>query len=92
MEFCCSEKLDQIVSVAAIITVKAWGRHIHNAVFNMDNQQGPIVQYRGLCSMLCGSLDEWGVWRRMDICICMIESLSGSPETITTLVISYTPI
>ena len=29
---------------------------------------------------------------RMDICICTIESRSGTLETITTLVISYTPI
>ena len=45
-----------------------------------------------LCSILCGSLDGRGVWGRMDICICMAESLSCSPETITTLLIGYTPI
>ena len=45
-----------------------------------------------LCSMLCGSLDGRGVWRRMDTCICMAEALHCSPETITTLLISYTPI
>ena len=28
----------------------------------------------------------------MDVCICMAESLSCPPETITTLLISYTPI
>ena len=38
--------------------------------------------------MLCGSLDGTGVWGRMDTCICMAES----PETITTLLIVYTPI
>ena len=31
-----------------------------------------------------------GVWGRMDTCICMAESLCYSPETITTLLISYT--
>ena len=41
--------------------------------------------------MLCGSLDGRGVWERMDTCICMAESLSCSPETIT-LLIRYTPI
>ena len=40
--------------------------------------------------MLCGSLDESRVWGRMDTCICMIESLWCSPETITAL-IGYTP-
>ena len=47
------------------------------------------------CSMLCGSLDGKGVWGRMDIygciCICIAESLHCSPETITTLLIGYTP-
>ena len=43
------------------------------------------------CSMLCSSLDRRGVWGRMDTCICMAESLCPSPETITTLLIGYTP-
>ena len=42
--------------------------------------------------MLCGSLDGREVWGRMDTCICMVESLCCSPETITTLLIGYTPI
>ena len=42
--------------------------------------------------MTRGSLDGRGVWGRMDTCICMAESLPCLPETITTLVISYTPI
>ena len=45
-----------------------------------------------LCSMLCGSLERRGVWVRMDTWTCMVESLCCSPETITTLLISYTPI
>ena len=28
----------------------------HTAVFNMENQQGPAGQHRGLCSMLCNNL------------------------------------
>ena len=42
-------------------------------------------------SVLCGSLDGRGVWGRMDTCVCMAESLCCSPETITTLLIDYTP-
>ena len=45
-----------------------------------------------LCSMLCGSLARKGGWGRMDTCICMAESLFCSSETITTLLIGYTPI
>ena len=54
------------------------------ALFKLDNQQGPTVQHRALCSMLCGSLDGRGDWGRMDTCICMAESLHCPPETITT--------
>jgi len=39
------------------------------------------------CLRLYGSLDGRGVWGRVDTCICMAESLSCSPETVTTLLI-----
>ena len=42
--------------------------------------------------MLCGSLDERGVWGRMDTCVCMTEFLCCPPETITTLLIGYTSV
>ena len=45
-----------------------------------------------LCSMLCASLDGRGVWGRKHTCVCMAESLCCPPETITTLLIGYTPI
>ena len=45
-----------------------------------------------LYSMLCGSLYGRGVRGRINTCICMVEPLCCSPETITTLLISYTPI
>ena len=35
--------------------------------------------------MLCGSLDGKAVSGRMDTCVCMVESLRCSPETITML-------
>ena len=47
-----------------------------------------------LCWMLRGSLDGRGfdrAGRRTDTCICMAESLGCSPETFTTLFISFTP-
>ena len=52
----------------------------------------PTVERKKLCRMLCGSLDETGVWERMDACICMAESLCCPPETITALFIGYAPI
>ena len=39
-----------------------WDGHVHAAVFKMENQQGPTVWHRGLCSMLWGSLDGRGAW------------------------------
>ena len=42
--------------------------------------------------MLCGSLDGRGVWGKMDSGICIAESLHRSPETITIMLIGYTPI
>ena len=43
-----------------------WDGHVHSGTFKMDNQQGHTVQQRGLCSMLCGSLNGRGVWGKMD--------------------------
>ena len=43
-----------------------------------------------LCSLLLASLDGRGVWRRMDTCIRMAESLCCPPEIITTLLTGYT--
>ena len=45
-----------------------------------------------LCSILCGSLDGSGFWKKMDTCICMAESLHCPPESITMLLMSYTTI
>ena len=49
---------------------EGWGRNsqgvsdgqVYIAVCKLDNQRGPTVQHRELCSMLCGSLDGRGVW------------------------------
>ena len=56
----------------------------------MDNQPGPSVQHRELCSMSRGSVDGREVGGRMDTCIGMAESLCCPPKTITTSLISYT--
>ena len=69
-----------------------WDGHVHTAILKMDNQQGLTVVHWELCSISCGSLDGRGVWGRMDTRICMAESLCCSPETITTLLSSYTAI
>ena len=65
---------------------------VHTGIFKMDKQQGPTGYPRELCPMLHGSQDGRGVQGRMDPRICMAESLCCPPETMTTLLISYTPI
>ena len=42
--------------------------------------------------MLWGRLDGRQVWGRMNTCICMAKSFCCPPDTITTLLIGYTPI
>ena len=65
-----------------------WEEHVHTAMFEMDNQQGPTVFHRELCSMLCGSLDGRGIWGRMETCIRTAESLRCSPETTIKLFVN----
>ena len=51
----------------------SWDGHVHAAILKMDQQHGPAVEHRELCSMLCGSLDggefggEWIHKPRQDI-------------------------
>ena len=40
---------------------REFGIHVHTAVFKIDNQQGPTVRHRELCSVLRGSLDGSGI-------------------------------
>ena len=71
---------------------KVYPWHIHTTIFKMDNQQGPTVEHRELCSVFCSNLNGKRIWKRMDICIRITESLCCTPETITTLLINYSPI
>ena len=47
---------------------------------------------KSLLLNVSGHLDGKGFGGRMVTCICMVESLCCSPETITTMVIGYNPI
>ena len=48
--------------------------------------------HRELCSLLCDNLNGKRIWRRIDTCIRIIESLCYTSETNTTLLINDTPI
>ena len=56
----------------------------------MANQQGPSVEHRKLCSMLCGSLNGGDFRENGYMYMYKAESLHCSPETITTLLTGYT--
>ena len=43
-----------------------------------------------LCSILCGSLDGMGIWKRMDTCACIADSFAIHLK-LTTLLIGFTP-
>ena len=47
-----------------------WDGHIHTAIFNMDSQQGPVVEHRELSQwyMAAGWRGVWGGW--MHVCAC----------------------
>ena len=49
------------------------------------------MAYGALLSIMWQPGPDGSMWR-MDTCICMTESLHCSPETVTTLLISCTPI
>ena len=34
----------------------AWNRYVLTVIYKRDNQQGPAVQHRELCSILCNNL------------------------------------
>ena len=59
------------------------------ALFKLDNQQGPTVQHRELCSMLCGSLDGRGDWGRMDTLyiwlLCWHKLLTGYTHKVSKI-------
>ena len=73
---------------AGVGIVREFGMDMYTLLY-WDNQQGPPVWHRALCSVLCGSLDGRGLWGRMDACVCVTESLCSPHKTLTTLLISY---
>ena len=62
-----------------------WDCHVYTAMFKIDNQQGPTLQHREFCSIFCKNLNGKRIWKRIDTCICITESLCCTPEINTTL-------
>ena len=71
-----------------------WGQKLLTFIFNSISKGYPRTYCiaQGTLLNVMWQLDGKGVWKRMDTCICMAESLCCPPETITTSLIGYTPI
>ena len=72
--------------------VKDFGKVMYELLYLKWITNKFIVKHMEHCSMLCACLDGSEIWGTMDTCICITESLQSSPETITALLINYTPI
>ena len=53
---------------------------MHTTVYGMDGQQRPTVEHRGLYLILCDNLHGKRIWKKMDVCICIIESIKCTAE------------
>ena len=65
----------------AVTILGAWDWLVYTAIFKKDNQQGPTVQHRELCSILCNNLNGKRIWKRIDTCIC----LSGASQMVLAI-------
>ena len=72
--------------------IREYGMDMYTLLYLKWMTNRDMLCSTGALLMLRGSLDGRGVWGRMDTCVCMAESFSCPLETITTLLISYTPI
>ena len=66
-------------------TVGDWDGRMHTSIFKIDNQHGPAIEHRELYLILCNDLYGKRTLKRVDICICITESLCCTPDTNTTL-------
>ena len=46
-----SEK--ELMSPGGRDRLRVWDWHVHTAIFKVDNQQGPTVHHKDLCSICC---------------------------------------
>ena len=66
-----------------------WDEQMQAIIYRMDEQQGPTVEHRELYSISCDK-PEWKriFEKRIDTCICIIETLCYTLEPNTTLLIN----
>ena len=67
------------------VKLGVWDGHVPATIFKIDNQQGSAVQNKESSSIFSNNLTGKRIWKRMNICIYIMESLCCIPETNTTL-------
>ena len=86
-QFKVTQEAEWMTHILLLIPMRIWSNPIWKIARSVYQAQVFIKpKARELCSMLYSSLHERGIWERMDICICMAESLCCLPETITLLI------
>ena len=65
-------------------SILAWRIHRWAWWVTVHGLAKSLTQLSDWASMLCGSLEGRGVWRRMDTCICMAEALSKERQCRST--------
>ena len=68
-----------------------WDWHMHTEVYGRTGHWGPDVQDRELYPISYDGLYEKRIWKGMDVCTCVTESLCCTAEIIT-LYINYTSV
>ena len=67
------------------VKLGVWDWHVPATIFKIDNQQGSAVQKKESSSIFGNNLTGKRIWERINICICIMESLCCIPETNTML-------
>ena len=68
---------------------RTWLKQLSSSsIFKIDNQQRPTAQQRELSSVFCNNVNGKRIWKRIDTCICITESLCWIPESNTTLLVN----
>ena len=65
-------------------TIQPWSSKTHSST-GTDDSWGPTAQHTELYSASCDKPSQKRIWKGMDTCICIKESLCHVPETHTTL-------
>ena len=64
--------------------VGVWDWHMHTVVYGMIGPWGPAIQHRELYPILCDNLYGRRIWKRMDVCTYITESLCCRAKINTT--------